>query len=108
MSYDNPAPSANYGGRAGVQEPTGYRTQGVETVPSSGLSASASSLLDRLEAILAGTRRINNRVHGPEPKATNGPMPPHDSDAPLARQLERAHRLIEDIGNELGSIESRL
>ena len=93
MSYDKPA---------------GYRTQGGAIEQHAGLSASASNLLDRLDSVLSATRRLNNRIHGPEPKATNGPMPPYDSDAPLARHLERAHRLIEDIGNELGSIESRL
>jgi hypothetical protein len=92
-----------------MPEPAGYRTQGgAIDEQHAGLSAIASNLLDRLDSVLSATRRINNRIHGSEPKAANGPMPPHDSDAPLARQLERAHRLLGDIGNELGSIESRL
>lgn len=102
MSYDNSAsatqPVSQYGSR--LQGP-------VETT--SGLSATTENLLDRLEGILSCARRLNNKVHGPEPKAVNGaPIAPHAPDAPIARRIDQAHRLTSEIDNELTSIESRL
>ena len=101
MSYDNAtSAAANYMHQSrGLSGP-------VETPPS-GLSASAAATLERLERVLAAVRRVNNRIHGPEPKAAQG-MPPDESDPPLARTLERAHRLLNEIDAEMSSIESRL
>ena len=99
MSYDN----------AGLASQHAPRGLGVDTAPLSGLLASAGGLLDRLDGLLSCARRLNNKIHGPEPKAVNNQaLPPFDPDAPIARKLENAHRLISEIDAELTSLESRL
>lgn len=106
MSYhQEAAPTASYGGMVGAPEPGGYRTKNTE---STGLSVSLGQHVEHLEAMLSCVNRLNNRIHGPRPKDAQPPQEHLTPDAPIARLLERAHRLDVEIDQELTALESRL
>jgi hypothetical protein len=97
MSYETATvSSANYAHRQG------------SPIEATNLSASAANLADRLDGVLDTIQRLNIKIHGPEPKAASTGLPPRDSEPPLSRAVDRAHRLISEIDQELTALESRL
>lgn len=101
MSYETGPASANYAHQARQ----GGALQGTE---SSGLSTLLGIHVERLEGLLSCVSRLNNRIHGPRPKDAQPPQEHLTPDAPIARLIERAHRLDVEIDQELTALESRL
>jgi len=90
---------------------SGYESPKISspsTTAGPGIMSNATVLLDRLGRVLDVARRMNGRIHGPEPKAVSSLNQAPPTEQSLARILHRSHDLLNEIDGELDSLEGRL